>query len=127
MSGLSPQESFRMGFLLRCAEEGCNTEEIKERVKYAAGGLGATLKALFANWAKLPAHAAIGGLGTALVAGPAIGYGAAKLQGSNVDPEEVNQQELINAYKLQTAMAQQRAKQREYRQSAPPAPKLFGP
>ena len=32
---MTPQQNFRLGFLLRCAEEGCDVEEIKDRVKLA--------------------------------------------------------------------------------------------
>lgn len=122
MSGLTPQESFRMGFLLRCAEEGCDVNEIQDRVKFAnSKSWGDVIKSI----AMLPVHASALGLGGALLAGPAAGYGLAKLQESSVSPEEINQQELINTYKLQAALAKQRAKQREYRQSAPASPQLF--
>ncbi len=134
MPQLTPQESFRLGFLLRCAEEGCTPAEIKERVKLAVapallgGGLSTLRSLLSPTWNSLktmgtfPLHATALGIAGAAAAGGAGGYGLAKLQNSDVDPDEAKRQELISAFKLQADLARRRAQQRSYRRDAPASP-----
>lgn len=140
MAQLTPKESFRLGFLLRCAEEGCSPAEIQDRVKLAHVVRGLVLQekqavaptsTLGALWnlgstvGMAPLHAAAIGIGGAGLLGAGVGYGAAKLQDEEVDPEEAKRQELIAAYKMQADRARRRAKQRGYRKPAPAAPQLF--
>ncbi len=139
MPQLTPQESFRLGFLLRCAEEGCTAEEIQERVKFAAAP---ALGALTALWSGLkgavnptwnavktmgtfPLHATALGVAGAAGVGAAGGYGLAKMQNSDVDPEEAKRQELMAAYQLQAELARRRASQRSYRRDAPAMPSFL--
>jgi len=126
MDGLNAQQSFRLGFLLRCAEEGLNQDQIRERVKFAgAGGLlgpmGQAAKALM----MAPVNLSLLGIGAGGIAGAGVGYGLAKAQNQAVDPEEAKRQELIAAYKMQADRARRRAQQRNYRRPAPAAPRLM--
>ena len=143
MAQLTPQDNFRLGFLLRCAEEGCSPAEIESRVKLAfvvrdlekKAFVGDVLRAgerllkatgrLGAAYAMLPFRTAAIGIGGAGLLGTGLGYGAAKLQQKDIDPEEAKRQELIAAYKMQADRARRRAKQRGYRPSTPKAPQLF--
>lgn len=133
---MTPQENFRLGFLLRCAEEGCSPAEIEQRVKLAfivrglekKANTPGTLRALWdlgGAYGMAPLHTAAIGIGGAGLLGAGLGYGAAKVQEEQVDPEEAKRQELIAAYKMQADRARRRAKQRGYRPSAPKAPQLF--
>jgi hypothetical protein len=54
--------------------------------------------------------------------GAGIGWGAAKLQNDDVDPEEAKRHELIAAYKLQADKLRQQAATRSYRK-----PQISGP
>lgn len=126
MPQLTPKENFRLGFLLRCAEEGLDADGIKERVKIAiAGGFLQSAGNLAKLVGTLPLHATGYGMAGGAILGGAAGYGLAKMQNSDVDPEEAKRQELIAAYKLQADLARRRAAQRSYRRMAPAEPKLF--
>lgn len=145
---MTPHDAFKLGFLLRCAEEGCTPDEIRGRVKTAtllkqsagpaitAGtGIGAKMLAkfkglgkalpLWAGFTQLPYYATSLGLAASAATGAGAGYGLAKLQNQDVDPEEAKRQELIAAYKLQAELARQRASRRSYRQPIPSSPRLF--
>lgn len=135
---MTPQESFRLGFLTRCAEEGCDVEEIRGRVKLASAlikfadiiprevrDLGSAGWAAAKGLMTLPLHATLYGMATSGALGAGAGYGLAKLQNADVDPEEAKRQELISAYQLQAELARRRAQQRSYRRQAPAAPRLF--
>lgn len=131
---MTPQENFRLGFLMRCAEEGCTPEEVQERVKLASACLNGTMvKEAVGNvlgplWSAaktigyMPVHASALGIAGGAGLGAIGGYGLAKLQSSDVDPEEAKQQELIAALKLQAEMARRRAAQRQYRRPIPASP-----
>ena len=145
---LTPKEQFRLGFLLRCAEEGCDAEAVRGRTKLAGelrelvrldvaddlrektavGGIGTLLGALGATvkgYAMAPLHLAAIGLGGAGLVGAGLGYGAAKLNDDDVDPEEAKRQELIAAYRMQADKARRRAARTGYRQPKLSAPSLM--
>jgi hypothetical protein len=141
---MTPQENFRFGFLLRCAEEGCTTEEIQERVKLAhdrlqvaarekqafagPGFAGVARDVLSPVWnlgktlVTAPLHATALGIAGSAALGGAGGYALAKLQNADVDPEEAKRQELMAAYKLQAELARRLAAQRSYRRPVPASP-----
>lgn len=139
---MTPQENFRLGFLLRCAEEGCTTEEIQDRVKLAHARLhavagekraddsiiGALKSVANPAWqlgqtlVTAPLHLTSLGIGGSAVLGGAAGYGLAKFQNADVDPDEAKRHELIYAYKLQAELARRRAAQRSYRRPVPASP-----
>jgi len=137
MDGLTQQERFRMGFLMRCAEEGCSKEEIETRVKLASvlpdlikeaegGSWAGPLKTIANTIVKYPLY---GVLGTTAAAGGLGLYGGKMLgeaAGEARDPEEIKQQELAALYRMHADRIRQRAKQRSYRQApAPAAPQLM--
>ncbi len=123
--GLTKQQNFRLGFLLRCAEEGLAPAEIRERVKLAKASGWSSLGDAIKAYGLFPFQLAAGGIATAGLGGAGIGYGLAKMQDEQVDPEEAKQQELIAAYKMQAERARRRAQQRTYRRPAPAAPRLM--
>ncbi len=135
MAQLTRNECFRMGFLLRCAEEGCTPEEVAARVAFGQEKSAESLiktawdpigKALAAakTIATFPLHtAAYGILGSAGL-GVAGGYGLAKMQNGTLDPEEAKRQELISAYQFQAELARRRASQFAYRKAAPQSPRF---
>jgi hypothetical protein len=118
---MTPREGFKYGFLLRCAEEGLTADEAEER---AARGLE---KRALDPWGMIKdigkaglnlgqwgAGKALGwgipiGLGAAALGGGGLGYGLAKLQEGDVDPEEIQRQELITAYQTQADLARRKA------------------
>jgi hypothetical protein len=130
---ITAQESFKLGFLARCAEEKLAGAELEARLekiaefnKRAAGvsdlvnlspinlGLGSLLPAarmslsgLAQLYAVPPAAAIIGGAG--------LGYGAAKMVEPRVDDDEMKAQELATTYKLYAEKAKNRKKLRQYR------------
>lgn len=129
---MTPVENFRFGFLLRCAEEGCDMQEVTARVKLAhaikegGDGLVGTTLGTATSLAKaigmLPLWLTGAGLATAGLVGPAAGYALAHSQEIDADPEETKKQELIAAYRAHAARLQQRAKQRAYRPTKPSLP-----
>jgi hypothetical protein len=130
MSSMTPKEQFRAGFLLRCAEEGCSMADVQDRVKAAStkeafiaglgtgvgvaagqsaiGGAG-KVKDLVMDYLKSP----VAMLGTGIVGSAALGGGAGhvlgKMHSEEVDPNELKQQELLQAYKTQAARIRQLA------------------
>lgn len=128
MSSMTPKEQFRAGFLLRCAEEGCSMADVQARVKTAVaavlpgvltgagvaggqaaiGGLGKA-KDLLVDYLKSPI--AMLGAGTVASAGlgGVVGHGLGKLHSEDVDPNELKQQELLQAYRTQAARIRQLA------------------
>lgn len=123
MTAMTAQEQFRVGFLMRCAEDGCTLEDISQRIKQAnpllmgagiAGGQAAVgglsnLKDLFYDYMKSPAYIAGVGIPLAAAAGGALGHGAGIVQSQDADPAELKRQELLQAYKVQAARIKQLA------------------
>jgi hypothetical protein len=131
---MTPQESFRFGFLTRCAEEQLSMDDIKERVKFAHVKIALPnprdvfngLKGLASSALLTPLvyTSALGG-GAALLGGAGAGYGLAKMQETDTDPEEAKRQELIAVYKRYADNARMKAQNRSYRQAKPTNPSLF--
>lgn len=118
---LTPEEAFKVGFLLRCADEGLTPDETAERVKRASAmekaafpfvtplvtALGSGVasgitslpgKALGVAGAVLPA-AAIAATATPALAGAGAGYLAARATSSdNDDLEQAKQDEIEGEY-----------------------------
>lgn len=129
---LTPKEAFRMGFLMRCAEEGCDMAEITSRTKFASDLRELTKKAdanalwqLISNVSTLPLQISTVGLAAGALGGGAAGYGLAKLTNRPIDPEEAKRQELISAYKLQTDKIRQQMAMRQHRPSVPKTPSFL--
>jgi hypothetical protein len=136
---MTPQEAFKFGFLMRCAEEGLQAEEIYERAQQAlikvanpgivgAGvGAGASMAwPVVKGVAGLGQTALIGGLLASAGLGAGGGYMAAKLTEPDMDAEEAKTQELITTYQLFADEARRNAQRRQmYRQATPKAPRLL--
>jgi hypothetical protein len=136
---MTPREGFKYGFLLRCAEEGLTAEEAEARAarglekqadddgwKAIVGDAYSGLKSLATGVPGFitehgPTVVGLGALGAA-GAGGLTGYGLAKMQEGDVDPEEVQRAELIQAYQTQAELARRRALM-EAAQAARPRPR----
>lgn len=135
---LTNREAFKFGFLLRCADENLSPEETQERIKAAADHLhwdgqprveAAVVEQTLQAWEKRSdvsgvlnflRSSALGGIGAAAGVGALGGYGLAKATRSQVDPDEIKQQELVAAYKQQTDRIRRLMAARSYRQNQPP-------
>ena len=127
MTAMTAQEQFRAGFLMRCAEDGCTMDDVRQRVKMAnpllvgagiAGGQGLVnafsgAKNILYDYMKSPAYVAALGLTGATVLGGAAGHTLGKVQSQDADPEEMKKQELLQAYKTQASRIKQLASLRE--------------
>ena len=112
---MTPQEAFRFGFLLRCADEGLTAEQTGDRVKHAIWYPSPVRTArLFATLALL-------GLVGAGAVGAAGGHGAGKLMEQEIDPEIAKRQELAATYQQQAQRLRRLHQQRYYRDAATPA------
>ena len=92
---LTPQEAFRVGFLLKCADDGLSGNQVCERIAKTAGmfdsamsGLGGTANMGMAALAALP-----------IGAGAIGGYLANKATEDSLDEEDVKKRELIDELK----------------------------
>ena len=127
---LTPTQNFRLGFLMRCADEGLNRDQIRERVKFAHAMTDFTkragaLKDLIGAAVSYPLLAGGVALGGSAVAGSGLGYMAAKSQEQSVDPEEAKRHELMAAYQAQAERIRRKTQQMSYRQPKPRTPQLF--
>lgn len=127
---LKPKEIFKVAFLKAAAEAGLTLEETHECVKLAEGtGIEDMIPfaSMFKNWANsavnktldVGADAAKFGLkglmGAALIAPPALGYGAGRLAGamtdvSDEDAAEAKKRQLIAEYQRLAKDIQNRKK-----------------
>jgi len=121
---MTPREAFKYAFLLRCAEEGLTADEAEARAArglekradgwdFAKSMLGGAKDLVTGVVAPAAGHllgggTALAGLG-AIGLGGAAGYGLAKMQEGDVDPEEVQREELIAAYRTQAELARRKA------------------
>jgi len=104
---LTPEQAFKVGFLLRCADEGLTQDEINQRVKTAAAMPLMTKSAIIDRIisAVPPLLTGTGilaaSLGTALpvLGGAGAGYTAAKLTSDTKDDvEQAKQDEITGEY-----------------------------
>lgn len=122
---MTPREGFKYGFLLRCAEEGLTAREAEARAargleKRAAGFWGSLAGSLGSGIANTATNVITGtpafgakwlgaGLGAAALGAGAGGYALGKLREGEIDPEEVQREELIAAYRTQAELARRKA------------------
>lgn len=122
---LTAKDAFRLGFLLRCAEDGRTPEQIRSMTKVA--GVGSEwLKSLMSLGAgagelaiKAPLYAGGALLAGSAATGALAGHTAAKLTEADSDPEETKRQELMAAYKRHADIARRRASKLSYRAPKP--------
>lgn len=134
---MTNEELFRCGFLSRCAQEGCSIEEVQRRVKVATAMLQrmkqADAAAAGSNWLKtmrqvaldFPTRMSAAGIFGSGIAGAGIGYGLAKMQDADVNPEDAKRQELLAVLRRHTMMANQRAATLQQPPTPPPIRNLF--
>jgi hypothetical protein len=123
---MTPREGFKYGFLLRCAEEGLTVKEAEARAAIGlekrgewdllgdiGKGITGSLGGIIAGAPSLAGRALGSGIGMAGIgaagAGALGGYGLAKMQEGDIDPQEVQREELISAYRTQAELARRRA------------------
>lgn len=137
---VSEKESFRLGFLTRCAEEGLTGDALDGRIKaaaemektalwplvYGAGILGlggyAMHRAGVGGIGK-GIDGAVSGAGTlmglapaaGLLGGAALGYGAARVTEPNVTDDDIKAQELADTYRIYAQRMRANRKARRYR------------
>jgi hypothetical protein len=103
---MTDRDAFKIGFLLRCAEEHLTAEETRGRIKSA-------------HWTGTVAGLGALGAGTGLAASAGIGAGAgwlgAKLTEPDMDAEDAKMQELIAAFRQQADQAKRTAARIAYR------------
>ena len=123
---MTPREGFKYGFLLRCAEEGLTVEQAEKRaakalekqanydflgnvMTSAVGGAKDVIMAAPATAASwLGSGVGLAGIGAATT-GALGGYGLAKMQEGDIDPAEIQREELISAYQMQAELARRKA------------------
>jgi hypothetical protein len=123
---MTPREGFKYGFLLRCAEEGLTAEQAEVR---AACGLEKRANGFLMDMAKdigkkvistagdvitgVPTWALTTGvpigLGAAALGAGGIGYGIGKMREGDIDPQDVQREELIATYNTQADLARRKA------------------
>lgn len=129
MSALTPNQMFKVGFLLRCADENLSEEATAERVQAAQrfvdhiekqGGLGDTAFKI----TKLIKDIGLVGLAGGGLVGGAGGYAAGVLTDEPTEPEEVKKQELIAAYQQHADQVRRQLAQGRYRDAGLRKPQL---
>lgn len=122
---MTPREAFKFGFLYRCAEEGLSPAQAGARVargleKSAAGedAVASLASKVLPRMGQLTGEAGKGLLGLlpiiwgiSGVGGALAGHTAAKMTGSELDPDEVKRREQIEAYDMFADRALERARQ----------------
>jgi hypothetical protein len=122
---MTPREGFKYGFLLRCAEEGLTVKQAEARAVRALEkrggevwdtikGVGGAAKDLIMGPGLGSMKTILGygipiGLGAAAIGGGGLGYGLAKMQEGDIDPADVQREELINAYRTQAELARRKS------------------
>ena len=132
---LSGKESFKVGFLSRCIEEGVSNEEALQRIKAASDSLDAAEKQAgvydalrdvggFASNLLSPVveQAAGAAKNTLLFAPPVLGAGAGYLHSKltdvdEEDTEDIQKEELIDEYRRQAERLRQSQALRAYKKN----------
>jgi hypothetical protein len=122
-------QMFKVGFLLRCADEGLSDEETAERVQEAAQFVAVLEKqAVFGTdlmaLPKMLKSLGLWGLAAGGLAGGLGGYAVGKATDTESDPEEVKRQELIAAYQQQADRVRRQLARGSYRQTGLRKPQL---
>lgn len=124
---LTPRQSFKFGFLLKCAEAGLTPAQIETRLDQliktadAKGILGGTADLILNT----------GGLGLAAggLAGAAGGYMLGRMTDPVIDPEEIKKRELIAVLNQYASQAKRNTSRVAYREPVPAGgggmPELF--
>lgn len=105
---MSPQEAFKVGFMARCVEAGCDPAAALAAVKSArekvAGIFDAAANAVTGAVGGVAPYAAVGALAGPPILGGMAGYGLAKMTDvDDADVADVKDRELIDAFKTEAA------------------------
>lgn len=114
----TPTSAFKLGFLVRCAEEGLAGAQVRTKIaacreKQALLGLG--IKDVTNAAATIAKTLGTFGIAGSMAGGAGAGYLAAKMTGDDIAPEELQQQELLAAYKYHAERARREAAARQMR------------
>lgn len=116
---LTPREAFKIGFMLRCAEEGLDPAQVQDRIQKAAAVLLEKQALLGGLISSDDVRSGLGGLanlgiGAAMTVPIGIGllggYLANRAREADVDEEDVRNRELIDELRHWTRRARERAK-----------------
>lgn len=116
---LTPREAFKVGFMLRCANEGLDPENTQQRIKEVSTHL--EKQALFEGLGQIGSKLTNVGLGLGI--GVPVGLGALggymlhRAREADVDAEDVRTREMINELKHWTRRAKEKQKSKLLRQS----------
>jgi hypothetical protein len=121
---MSPRQAFKFGFLLRCIEDGCTPEDIREKVASLA-----TRTKTASFWGSLKTLGLGAGalaLAAPPIAGGLAGYGLAKATDiDDTDVEEAKNQELIQELQRQTDRAIRMRQARDYQKQRQSTGRVF--
>jgi hypothetical protein len=110
---LSNEQIFKVGFLMKCAEQGLTIEETHTRIKVALAHIKqAFLGPIGAAASALTPLAAAGAIGLPILAGGTTGYLAAKATGADGKSmvDEAKKDEIAAEYKRLAEEAKRRTK-----------------
>lgn len=126
---LTAREAFKVGFMLRCADEGLTPAQAQERIEKAAGFFKEStrflepvvqaVKPLSTVAETVEANKPVSKFltnilwGAPLAVGAAGGYAAHKLTANDIDEEDVRKQELIDELRHWTRRAREQQKARK--------------
>ncbi len=123
---MSPNESFKIGFLLGCADLGLDTDQTHALVKTAVAktaGLGTIagemIEApgrLVANMGPMAAQLGLlAGVGVPMAAGAGTGWAAAKLTDDDTDVDQAKADELLAEYRRLTDQANRQVAMKQFK------------
>lgn len=116
---MSPQEAFKIGFLLGCADQGLDTETTHGLVKRASRVLGEMIEAPGRIAASVMPAVLNAGLlasvGIPIAGGAGIGWAAAKLTDDDSNVDETKSDEILAEYQRLTDQARRQAAMKKLR------------
>lgn len=120
---MSPQEAFKVGFLLGCADRGLDAAQTHALVKQAVGGLGNVIGELIEAPGRVISSVGphvlnaglLAGVGLPIAAGAGTGWAAAKLTDDDTNLDEAKADELLAEYQRLTDQAKRQAAVKQLR------------
>lgn len=118
---LDQRQQFKLGFLLPCADAGLDVDQINQLIDHVLEKRAWGWEGLYDRALGLAKGSLFTAGGLALGAGAGTGYLAAKMTEPELDPEQIQKQELIAAYKQHTDRARRALANKSYRPSVRPS------
>lgn len=130
---LSPRESFKVGFLGRCAEAGMTPDQMlgvikqaQDKLAFVSGLLGGLKDVASGVGGAVTGY----GIPLALAAPPVLGgiagYGLGRLSDiDDTDIDDIKDQEVLDEYKRQTARLLREQKVRDYQKTKKQTGRIF--